>query len=51
MNEVYVEDTIGSLPEAGIDFEPNHICEIMDIKINKIFSSNNNKCGITTLPF
>jgi hypothetical protein len=48
MNEVYVEDTIGSLPEAGIDFEPNHICEIMDIKINKI---NNNKCGITTLPF
>ena len=50
MNEVYVEDTIGSLPEAGIDFEPNHICEIMDIKINKIFSSNNNKYGITTYP-
>ena len=48
MNEIYLEDTIGSLPEAGIDFEPSHICEIMDVKINKIFSSHNNKFGITT---
>ena len=50
MNEVYVEESNGSLPEAGIDFEPNHICEIIDIKINKIFSSHNSKCGITTYP-
>ena len=50
INEIYVEETIGSLPEAGIDFEPSKICEIMDIKINKIFSSHNNKCGLTTFP-
>ena len=50
INEIYVEESIGSLPEAGIDFEPNNICEIIDIKINKIFSSHNNKCGITTYP-
>ena len=45
-----MEETIWSLPEAGIDFEPSKICEIMDIKINKIFSSYNNKCGLTTFP-
>ena len=45
-----MEESIGSLPEAGIDFEPNKICEVIDIKINKIFSSHNNKCGITTYP-
>ena len=50
MNEIYLEETIGSLPEAGIDFEPNKICEIIDITINKIFSSHNNKYGITTYP-
>ena len=50
INEIYVEETIGSLPEAGIDFEPSKICEIMDIKINKIFSHRNNKCGLTTFP-
>ena len=50
INEIYVEESIGTLPEAGIDFEPNKICEIMDIKINKIFSSHNNKYGITTCP-
>ena len=48
INEIYVEESIGSLPEAGIDFEPSKICEIIDIKINKIFSKNNNKFGITT---
>ena len=48
INELYVEDTIGSLPESGIDFEPIKICEIIDIKINKIYSSYNNKFGITT---
>ena len=50
INEIYVEESIGSLPEAGIDFEPNHICEIINININKIFSSHNNKCGLTTFP-
>ena len=50
INEIYVEETIGSLPEAGIDFEPSKICVNMDIKINKIFSSHNNKCGLTTFP-
>ena len=48
MNEIYIEDTIGSDPQAGIDFEPNHICEKIDIKINKIFSKNNYHCGVTT---
>ena len=48
MNEIYIEDTIGSDPQAGIDFEPNHICERIDIKINKIFSKNNYHCGVTT---
>ena len=48
MNEIYLEETIGTLPESGIDFEPSKICEIIDIKINKIFSRNNNKFGITT---
>ena len=48
INEIYVEESIGSLPESGIDFEPSKICEIIDIKINKIFSSHNNKFGITT---
>ena len=47
MNEIYIEDTIGSDPQAGIDFEPNHICERIDIKINKIFSKNNYHCGVT----
>lgn len=50
INEIYVEESIGSLPEAGIDFEPNHICEIINININKIFSSHNNKYGLTTFP-
>ena len=48
INELYIEESIGSLPEAGIDFEPNHICEIINIEINKIFSSHNNKYGLTT---
>ena len=48
MNEIYLEETIGTLPESGIDFEPSKICEIIDIKINKIFSRHNNKFGITT---
>ena len=48
MNEIYIEGTIGSDPQAGIDFEPNHICERIDIKINKIFSKNNYHCGVTT---
>ena len=48
INEIYIEDTIGSDPQAGIDFEPNHICERIDIKINKIFSKNNYHCGVTT---
>ena len=48
INEIYLEESIGSLPEAGIDFEPSHICETIDININKIFSSHNNKCGVTT---
>ena len=48
MNEIYIEDTIGSDPQAGIDFEPNHICERIDIKINKIFSKNNYHYGVTT---
>ena len=48
MNEIYLEETIGTLPESGIDFEPSKICEIIVIKINKIFSRNNNKFGITT---
>lgn len=26
MNVIYIEDTIGSDPQAGIDFEPSHIC-------------------------
>lgn len=50
MNELYLEESIGSLPEAGIDFEPNHICEKIDININKIFTKRNNKCGLTTGP-
>ena len=48
INEMYLEESKGTLPEAGIDFEPNKICEIIDIKINKIFSKRNNKCGVTT---
>ena len=48
INEIYLEESIGSIPEAGIDFEPNHICETIDININKIFSSHNNRCGVTT---
>ena len=48
MNEIYIEDAVGSDPQAGIDFEPNHICERIDIKINKIFSKNNYHCGVTT---
>ena len=51
INEIYLEETIGSLPESGVDFEPNHSCEIIDIYINKIFSSHNNKFGITTYTY
>ena len=50
INELYLEETTGTLPESGIDFEPSKSCEIMDVIINKIFSSHNNKFGITTFP-